>query len=254
MVLPHSGMPRLSIAILHAMGTLSLDVNFSIVQPWTILFGPSGSGKTTVLRTIAGLIYPDSAKITAVYADHNGCERSATMIDTEAHYFVPSHRRSTPLAAQRASLFPLQNVRQQIVYGMTLTWGKEKLEERTEEIFTLFRIAHLADKLPAALSGGEAQRVHLARSAAAASGLLLLDEPFSGLEMTLRSEIMGDLQAWAASRSICVLSVTHDIAEAFQLDAEVIKLSAGRIVQQGPVATVLAEERARLLEQLSPSE
>ena len=113
----------------------------------------------------------------------------------------------------------------------------------------LFR--SLADKFPAALSGGEAQRVSMARATASASRLLLLDEPFSGLDMALRSEIMKDLPAWAERRNLCVLSVTHDVAEAFELNAEVIKLADGRLVEQGPVEIVLVEERARLLEQLN---
>jgi molybdate transport system ATP-binding protein len=91
----------------------------------------------------------------------------------------------------------------------------------------------------------------MARAAASASRLLLLDEPFSGLDMALASEIMQDLQPWAAKRNLCVLSVTHDVAEAFQLGAEVIKLAEGRVVEQGPVEVVLAEERAWLLQQLN---
>jgi len=129
----------------------------------------------------------------------------------------------------------------------------ESLEEKTEEMLTLFRICHVKEKLPAELSGGEAQRVNLARAAAASTGLLLLDEPFNGLDLTLRSDLMHDMQAWAAKRNLCVLSVTHDIAEAFQLNAEVIKLSHGRITAQGPAAQVLAEERTRLLTQLNPT-
>jgi molybdate transport system ATP-binding protein len=81
-------------------------------------------------------------------------------------------------------------------------------------------------------------------------GVLLLDEPFTGLDVALRSELMRDLKEWAANRNICVLSVTHDVAEAFQLGAEVIKIADGKVVAQGPVEVVLAEERKRLLEQL----
>ena len=129
--------------------------------------------------------------------------------------------------------------------------GFEEPEGRTQRLLDLLRIAALADKLPRALSGGEAQRVNLARAAAAASTLLLLDEPFTGLDPALRSELIHDLRAWAGDRNLSVLSVTHDVAEAFQLNAEVIQLAEGRVIQQGPAATVLAEERARLLAQLN---
>ncbi len=83
------------------------------------------------------------------------------------------------------------------------------------------------------------------------SRLLLLDEPFTGLDLNLRDGLIANLLAWQQRHHTPVLSVTHDIAEAFQLNAEVIKLSDGRIIAQGPAATVLAEERARLLAQLT---
>jgi molybdate transport system ATP-binding protein len=241
--------PHLTVQLRHRIGALHIDVAFHLTQPWTILFGPSGSGKTTILRAIAGILHPESAKI----ASHN-LSASTTLTDTHARIFVPCHRRNIPLAAQRGSLFPHMTVRDQILYVFTTHPPTRRSIEDVlaiENVFTLFRISHVVDKLPAQLSSGEAQRVNLARAAAAASHLLLLDEPFTGLDLTLRSELMLDLQSWAAARNLCVLSVTHDIAEAFQLNAEVIKLSEGRIVAQGPAATVLAEDRARLLAQLT---
>jgi molybdate transport system ATP-binding protein len=249
--------PHFDVDVRHRIGTLQVDVKFSLSQPWTILFGPSGSGKTTVLRAIAGLIRPDSARIATTFVDPLGHESKRALIDTRAGQFVACHKRNVPLAAQSPALFPHMTVRQQISYGMcSMRSGNANpdLEEpgaKTEDVLALFRITDLADKFPAALSGGEAQRVSMARAAASASRLLLLDEPFSGLDMALRSEIMKDLPAWAERRNLCVLSVTHDVAEAFELNAEVIKLADGRLVEQGPVDIVLGEERARLLEQLN---
>ena len=86
------------------------------------------------------------------------------------------------------------------------------------------------------------------------SRLLLFDEPFTGLDMPLRDSLLADLLQWQSRSGVPILSVTHDIAEAFLLDAEVIKLCEGRVLQQGPVATVLAQERSRLLDQLRPVE
>jgi molybdate transport system ATP-binding protein len=258
-ILPIKAPPQVDVDLRHRIGTLNVDVRFSLTQPWTILFGPSGSGKTTILRAIAGLVHPTSAKIVTTVVDFQGQEQNRWLIDTQEWHFVECHKRHIPLAAQRASLFPHMTVRQQIGYGMRLMAKNpddedselESCDEKTQEIFSLFRIVHLADKLPRALSGGEAQCVSMARAAASASRLLLLDEPFSGLDMALASEIMQDLQPWAAKRNLCVLSVTHDVAEAFQLGAEVIKLAEGRVMEQGPVEVVLAEERAGLLQQLN---
>jgi molybdate transport system ATP-binding protein len=257
--LPFKTAPRLDVDLRHRIGTLQVDVKFSLTQPWTVLFGPSGSGKTTILRAIAGLNRPDSARIAIAAVDSQGRARSWTPVDTHAGRFVAPHQRHFPLAAQSASLFPHMTVRRQIACGMCLMAreiddedsGFEEPQERTQRLLDLLRIADLADKLPRALSGGEAQRVNLARAAAASSTLLLLDEPFTGLDPALRSELIRDLRAWAADRNLCVLSVTHDIAEAFQLNAEVIQLADGRLVEQGPAAAVLAAERTRLLTQLN---
>jgi molybdate transport system ATP-binding protein len=257
--LPIESVPRLDVDLRHRIGAIGLEVRFSVAKPWTILFGPSGSGKTTILRAIAGLIRPDSARITTAAVDFRGEERNHTLVDSKAGRFILCHQRHIPLAAQKPSLFPHMTVQQQVGYGMRLMarylkdegYEMAGCDQKTREILGLFRILHLADKLPRALSGGEAQRVSLARAAASASRLLLLDEPFSGLDMTLQSDILRDLQKWAAERNLCVLSVTHDVAEAFQLGAEVIKLADGRVVDQGPVERVLAEERVLLLAQLN---
>jgi molybdate transport system ATP-binding protein len=260
--IPLTAPPQLEVHLRHRIGALTLEVDFTLTQQWTILFGPSGSGKTTILRAIAGLLRPDWARILIAGIDGQNQGRKGTYVDTDARRFVPSHQRHVPLAAQSASLFPNMTVRRQVAYGISLAPNEavhagsmlKQRDDKTEAILALFRIEHLAGKLPGALSGGEGQRVNLARATASASRLLLLDEPFTGLDLALRSELMQTLRAYAAQENLCVLSVTHGIAEAFQLDAEIIKLADGRIVQQGPVATVLADERARLLQQLTPSE
>jgi molybdate transport system ATP-binding protein len=148
-------------------------------------------------------------------------------------------------------------VTQNILYGISFpTLDMSDVEDRDGYVANMlarFRISHLADKMPRELSGGETQRVNLTRAVAAGPGgkrWLLLDEPFTGLDVSLRDELIAELQNWQATSGTPVLSVTHDVAEAFQLGAEVIKLAEGRVVAQGPVEVVLAEERRLLLEQL----
>ena len=236
--------PHLSFSMQHRQGTLAFDAAFHLTEPWTVLFGPSGSGKTTVLRAIAGLMRPAAGQIVL----HG--EATATLFDSAAGISMPAYRRGVRLAAQVAALFPNMTVRQNVAYGVP-TASAEVVEDALQR----FRLVGYAESMPWKLSGGERQRVAVARAAASAitvgGGLLLLDEPFAGLHLPLRDELLEDLRSWLAAMKTPVLSVTHDVGEAFQLGAEVIKFSEGRVVQQGPVETVLAEERTRLLEQLS---
>ena len=154
-----------------------------------------------------------------------------------------------PLAPQSPDLFPHWSVADNLTMQRKL-FGRSNAD--AEEVLPLFHLDHLRNKLPIALSGGEAQRVNLARAAmwTVEGGLLLLDEPFTGMDTSLRDEIIRNMQVWMAKRNVCVLSVTHDVAEAFQLNAEVIKIADGKVIAQGPVDLVLAEERLRLLQQL----
>lgn len=231
----------------HRQGALAFDAAFELTQPWTVLFGPSGSGKTTVLRAIAGLMRPTAGRIVL----HCGAT-ATTLFDSRPGIFVPSYQRGVRLAAQVAALFPNMTVRQNVAYGVPSSSSGV-----VDEALKRFRLTELAESMPWKLSGGERQRVAVARAAASAitigDGLLLLDEPFAGLHLPLRDELLEDLRNWLAVTRTPVLSVTHDVGEAFQLDAEVIKFSDGRVLEQGPVEIVLAEERTRLLEQLSQS-
>jgi molybdate transport system ATP-binding protein len=224
------------VALRHEIGALRMDVQFELTKAWTILFGASGSGKTTVLRAIAGLIAPEFGRILA-YKEGE----ATTLLDTASRVNLAPYRRGTPLAPQSPALFPHLTVEQNFRYGGGAEAG----------IAAIFEIEQLQSKFPAQLSGGEAQRVSLARAAMASRPrLLLLDEPFTGLDLPLRYGLISDLLQWQEESGVPILSVTHDVAEAFQLGAEVIQLQDGRVIAQGPVAKVLAGQRERLLKQL----
>lgn len=239
----------LSLRLKHRVGAVALDVAFTLTQPWTVLFGPSGSGKTTVLRAIAGFVRPEEARITFG-------PNSEVLVDTNERIFVPAHRRPIRSATQTARLFPHQSVRQNLMYGL----GSEN-PEVTEQVMSLFHLSELENRRPEELSGGERQRISVARAVVSATtytgpgrALLLLDEPFTGLDAVLRDELLEGLREWLANRKVPVLSVTHTLGEAFQLAAEVIKIADGGVVEQGPVEMVLAAERRRLLERLRAGE
>ena len=235
--------PHLAIELTHRIGSLSLDVSFQLTQPWTVLFGPSGSGKSTILRIIAGLIRPSRAKIILRWRQHD-----QVGTDTARKILLPPHRRFVRWSAQRPALFPHMTVLDNLRFAAPPGTHSDLL---IAEALERFHIAHLAGRLPGKLSGGEQQRAAIARAACSSDGrLLLLDEPFTGLDAPLRDELLADLRAWLARTHTPVLSVTHDISEAFQLDAEVIKLHQGSVVRQGPAELVLAQERQRLLAHL----
>jgi molybdate transport system ATP-binding protein len=234
----------LAVRMKHRVGTVSLDVEFALTKPWTVLFGPSGSGKTTVLRAIAGFVRPEEAAIA------RGAE---ILVDRKARIFLPAHKRPVRSAGQTARLFPQMTVRENVAYGVGWNSKPDEARELVDEVLRLFRLG-AAQSSPGELSGGEQQKVSMARAVASAvttgrsdGALLLLDEPFAGLDMRVRDELAVELKEWLGERKTPVLSVTHDVSEAFLLDAEVIKLRDGRVVQQGPVGEVLHEERHRLI-------
>ncbi len=241
---------HLRVQIKHQQEGLTLNVAFALTQPWTVLFGPSGSGKTTVLRTIAGFVRPDKGSVLFGPEDR-------VLVSTEERVFVAAHQRPVRSAAQSARLFPHKSVRENVAYG--LGWQSHPEDERQvlDEVMRLFRLNTLLERMPGKLSGGERQRVSVARAVLSAvtfdgpgKALLLLDEPFAGLDVVLRDELAVALQAWLLGWKIPLLSVSHDIEECFLLDAEVIRMAEGEVMEQGPVKSVLARERDRLLRRL----
>jgi molybdate transport system ATP-binding protein len=239
----------LTVQIEHWLGGMPLNAKFSLNRPWTVLFGPSGSGKTTILRSIAGFVRPDSGRIVS---------GTQILFDSTAKVFVRPYRRPVRSAGQTIRLFPHMTVRWNLVYGNGWTSKPAEAMGLAEELMASFGLTGIADRMPDRLSGGEQRRALVARAVVAAitfdspeKPLLLMDEPFSGLDIVARDELLVELRTWLSRWKIPVLSVTHDVGEAFQLGAEVIKIADGRVVQQGPVSEVLTEERARLLDQLS---
>ena len=244
---------HVSVQLRHRIGTLEIDVDFKLTRPWTILFGPSGSGKTTILRAIAGLLRPDQGRIVVTTMPMR--ELPLTLVDTDAGVFVPAHQRHIRLAPQQPCLFPHMKVMENIWYGAPLALNRHSEPRAIDggrDLLEDFELAHTSGSLPHRLSGGEAQRVNLARAVAATgSRLLLFDEPFTGMDARRRDRLLPLLQETLAQRCTPVLSVTHDVAEAFQLGAEVIELAEGRVIDHGPVEVVLAGQRAELLRQLN---
>ena len=224
----------LEIDIEQTLGQLGLRIHCALSAPWTVLFGPSGAGKTSLLRAIGGLTRPDRGQI-LLYGQG--------LLETR-----PAER-GIGFVTQRPALFPHMNVTDNVSFGLSRL-SRRAAGERVAVMLHLFDAGHLATRLPIDLSGGEKQRVALARALAPEPRLVLLDEPFAGLDADLKAGILERLTAWLAKRNIPALYVSHDVAEAFQTAADVVVMDQGQIQAQGPAAVVLAGRRTQLLRQL----
>lgn len=228
-------------------GSFHLDIECSIVAPWTVVFGPSGAGKSTLLRLLAGLdrmVHPDSGHI-AIYGQ--------LVTDTVTGTYLRPGKRGIGLVAQQPALFPHLRVAENVAYGlMDLTdLSRQARAQRVSAMLELVGAASLADRSPHALSGGEAQRVTLARALAPMPRLLLLDEPLSALDGEARDQVLARLQSWLGNQKIQTILVTHDAADALATQAEVVVLREGKLDALGPAVEVLAAERKRLQARLN---
>ncbi len=218
----------------------ALDVQFTLTPGITILFGPSGAGKTTVLDCIAGLAKPDAGKI--AIADQ------VLFDQTQAMNIPPEHRR-TGYVFQDLALFPHLSAEKNIEYGLSAL-SKFDRQQKTRAILDSFRITHLRNRKPKEISGGERQRVALARSLVTDPCLLLLDEPMAALDAATKSKIIDDLRAWNAAHAIPILYVTHNREEVFALGDRVLVLENGRIIADGTPHAVMSAPRRESLAQL----
>src|SRR3954469_24559375 len=223
------------------VGTFLLDVQFVAEPGITILFGHSGSGKTTILQCIAGLLKPDEGRIIA------GGE---TIFDSESRVDVAVSRRNTGYVFQNLALFPHFTVEQNIHYGLE-GLSREEKDRRTQAVLDSFHVPHLLHRRPDEISGGERQRVALARSLVMQPRVLLLDEPLSALDGITKSKIMDDLRAWNDARKIPIVYVTHGRREVFSLGERVVALERGKVIAHGTPQDVLAAPRHEMLAQLA---
>lgn len=186
----------------------------------TCLLGPSGCGKSTTLRMIAGVDMQDRGRILV---------DGALVCDTV--FRVPPERRSIGLMFQDFALFPHLSVAENIAFGLPRRDGARMA--RVDELLERVALAGFGAKYPHELSGGEQQRVALARALAPRPRILLMDEPFSGLDERLRDGIRDDTLALLKEEGTAVLLVTHEPHEAMRMADEIALMRAGRVVQQG---------------------
>jgi molybdate transport system ATP-binding protein len=227
-------------------GSFHLQIEARFASDWTVVFGPSGSGKSTLLRLLAGLDRGVGALSENARVVFNG----KALTDTAAHCWVRAGRRGTALVTQQPALFPHLSVGENVAYGLS-NLERGQRSRRVDEMLDLVGARDLAERRPQDLSGGEAQRIALARALAPGPQLLLLDEPFSALDGATSDDLLDRLRQWVREQRVQTVMATHDATDAFATAAEVALLSDGRLVALGPVAEVLSEERDRLMQRLS---
>ena len=224
---------------LPSAGALSfvLDVDMEVSAGITILFGPSGAGKSTLLDCLAGLTRPDAGRIAA---------GDDTLFDSASGIDFPPQERRIAYVFQTLALFPHLSVEENVSYGLLDLPAPER-DRQVAEILGAFRVEKLKKQKPEEISGGEKQRIALARSLVTEPRVLLLDEPLTGLDAELKSSIVDDLRVWNAAKRIPILYVTHSREEVDALGELVIAMENGRVVSAGaPIDVLDAPRRKRL--------
>ncbi len=209
------------ISVAYGNHTVVRDISFSLNEgDIGCLLGPSGCGKTSLLRTIAGFEKPSAG-----FININGIQFSST-----EHVLAPEKRR-IGMVFQDFALFPHLTVFDNVAFGLHKSVGRVAIAQRTNELLQLIGLPDSGDKYPHQLSGGQQQRVALARALAPRPDLLLLDEPFSSLDVDLRQHLSREVQRILKHEKITAILVTHDQQEAFAMADYVGMILNGRLVQ-----------------------
>ena len=200
------------------LGEFSYDARLEAGNEIVVLFGHSGAGKSLTLQLIAGLLQPDAGRIAI------GGE---PVFDSRSGLNLPPQERRIGYVVQDLALFPHMTVAENVGFGMT----GEGREQRLDEVLDLMHLGAFRERKPRSLSGGQQQRAALARALAREASLLLLDEPFSALDESLRVELRRELIRLRSELDLSVIFVTHDLREAHLVADRLAVFDAGRLLQ-----------------------
>jgi molybdate transport system ATP-binding protein len=209
-----------------------LHATFAAADDLTVIFGPSGSGKSLTIQAIAGLVSPDHGRIQV---------GNELLFDTGAGIDLPARSRKVGYLFQDYALFPHLTVRENIAYSLKKPWQwglPAAIREEVEAMMESFEIAQLAGNHPHELSGGQKQRIAMARALIRRPSLLLLDEPFSALDATLRQRMRFELLELRKRFDVPLVVITHDPADVEVFGDTLVVFDHGRVTEVSRRETV----------------
>lgn len=221
----------LSVNITHRLGDFLLDVAFDASPGVTALLGPSGSGKTSVANSISGLLRPIDGHVHL---------RERALLDTAKGIFLPPHKRRVGYVFQDGRLFPHLTVEGNLRFGMRFA----KEAGNPAEVIELLGLGALLHRRPGTLSGGEKQRVAMARALMSDPQILVMDEPLAALDEPRKEEILPYLEGLRDQSDIPILYVSHSVAEVARLADDLVILQGGKVVCHGSAEEVLSDPAA----------
>ncbi len=213
-------------------GVRNINLSVSLGELVTLL-GPSGCGKTTILRTVGGFLQCDSGKI---------------LIDGQDISQLPPEKRPTAMVFQSYNLWPHMTVYENMAFGLKLRRiSKQEISERITRMLDLVKMAGFEKKYPNQMSGGQQQRIAIARSLLLEPQVLLLDEPFSALDAKIRSQMREELRKIQTDLAITVVFVTHDQEEAMALSDRIVVMNKGSVEQIGTPGEIYENPATRYI-------
>lgn len=215
------------------------DISFTIAAgQHHALLGPSGCGKSTMLRLLAGLDQPNAGRILI----------DGALVSDSAKCLVAPHERQLAMVFQDLALWPDLSALGNVMLGMSQL-KLTRADRRAKALLSLgaCSIEHLASRKPSQVSVGQQQRIALARALAVRPKLLLLDEPFSGLDIVIKAKLFDEIQTHCANFGITLLLVTHDPFEATALCSHALVIENTRLAECGPIDDLLRRPTSNIL-------
>jgi molybdate transport system ATP-binding protein len=224
----------IEICVRKALRDFVLDVDIRVPETGTlVLIGENGAGKSTVLNLVAGLMTPDSGHIRIA---------GETFIDTAMQQCIPVHLRGTGYVFQNYALFPHMTVYENIAYGLRMQdIPRYAIAARVRELAGPVGLLEVMYENVKCISGGQRQRVALLRALAVQPKILLLDEPFSALDVRTQGQMRQELKTILGSAKIPSILVTHDLRDAIALGDRICLMEKGKVVLCGDAETILKE-------------